>query len=62
MRNRVFINMIVKGHEVWQHRKRVQDGQDRTRKQNNNYKHCEKGQRGKRAAVHKIHVNKVKVR
>jgi hypothetical protein len=31
MRHRVFINMIVKGNEVWQHRKRVQRGQDRTR-------------------------------
>lgn len=30
MPNRVSINMIVKGHEVWQHRKRDQGGQDRT--------------------------------
>lgn len=30
MRNRVSINMILKGYEVWQHRKRDQGGQDRT--------------------------------
>ena len=41
---------------------RVQGGQDRTRKQNNNYIHCETRQRGKRTIVHKIHVNKEKVR
>ena len=58
MRNRVFIIMTVKGYELWQHRKRVQGGQDRTRKQNNNYKHCETGRRGKRTVVHKIHAKK----
>lgn len=30
MRNRVFINMMVKGYEVRQHTKRVQGGQNRT--------------------------------
>jgi hypothetical protein len=31
MRKRVFIYMIVKGNEIWQHRERLRRGQDRTR-------------------------------
>jgi hypothetical protein len=66
MRNRNFINIIVKGYEVWHNRKRVQGGQDRTRmgfKTGNQtiIRNIVKRDRGKRTAVHKIHINKEKV-
>jgi hypothetical protein len=67
MRNRDFINIIVKGYEVWRNRKRVHGGQDRTRmgfKTGNQtiIRNIVKRDRGKRTAVHKIYVNKEKVR
>jgi len=67
MRNRDFINIIVKEYEVWDNRKRVQGGQDRTRigfKTGNQtiIRNIVKRHRGKRTAIHKIHVNKKKVK
>jgi hypothetical protein len=67
MWNRDFINILVKGYEVRDNRKRVQGGQDRTRmgfKTGNQtiIRNIVKRHRGKRTAVHKIYVNKKKVR
>lgn len=56
MRNGVFINMIVEGYEICNTERDFSERGTKhygiqKRKTNNNYKHCETGQRDKSTAV-----------